>query len=201
MIHEAAQRMAALIGKKEGYTKEKIDVCAYGFELMISDAIVIIATIIIAWITDVLLYTFLMLLTFIVLRHRTGGFHASSHLRCNLIYFIAYLFYILVIKSISLNMAMYISGCICVFGFVIILKYAPIEHPNNPINENKKTKFRRQSVIFVIIFLVITICFNVISAYGAALSVACGIWYTALSILAEKIKRGYSEMRNSELLK
>lgn len=189
MIHNVAKNMATFFGEEEGYTKEKIDVCTYGIELILSDIIVIFVTIIAAIVLNMLLYTLLMLSTFIILRHRTGGFHASSHLKCNIIYFVAYVCFALGVKYISDSVAGYTGLLICIFGVAAILKYAPIEHPNKPISARKKVVFRKQSIIFAFIFLIIGFLLKIINADKFVLSIAFGVGYTALSIVAETIKR------------
>lgn len=189
MIHNIARNMAFFLGEKAGYTKEKIDVCTYGIELILSDIIVILITIIAAIVLHIRLYTLLMLTTFVTLRHRAGGFHASSHLKCNVLYFVAYACFVIGIKYIPDNIAGYTGLLICILGVVDIIKYAPIEHPNKPISAVKKVVFRRQSIIFAITFLFAAILLKIVNADKFVLSIAFGVGYTALSIVAEMIKR------------
>lgn len=169
MIHRLAESIAFFYSKKASYTSDEIEVCTYGLELIISDIIVV----------------------FITLRHRAGGFHASSHMRCNIIYFIAYTCFLAGIKYIPDDIVKYIVIAICILGFLSIYQYAPVAHPNKPVSVLKKNKFRKQSIILEVLFasgaIILLFVFSNMEKY--ALSIVGGIMYTALAVMIEAIKQ------------
>ena len=191
MIHRLAESIAFFYSKNASYTSDEIEVCTYGLELIISDIIVVFITIIVSLMTDTILYTLLLLVVFITLRHRAGGFHASSHMRCNIIYFIAYTCFLAGIKYIPDDIVKYIVIAICILGFLSIYQYAPVAHPNKPVSVLKKNKFRKQSIILEVLFasgaIILLFVFSNMEKY--ALSIVGGIMYTALAVMIEAIKQ------------
>lgn len=190
MIHRLAESIAYFYGKKVDYSKDEIEVCTYGLELMISDAIVMVLAMIISLITKTFISTVLLLTTFILLRHQAGGFHASSHFKCNIIFFVAYIMALFVIKLVPDESITYLVIILGALGVISIFMYAPVEHPNRPVSCKKKQKFRIKGIIYVIIFYAISvmsaILFRSIQRYSVGIGL--GIFYAGISVVAE-IKR------------
>ena len=74
---------------------------------------------------------------------------------------------------------------------IVTLKFAPVEHPNRPISKDEKIKFRKRSIVLVLVYSILAIILKmkVIHMEMLALSIAIGVFYVALSVVAEKIKR------------
>lgn len=190
MIHRLSESIAYFYGKKAHYSKDKIEVCIYGLELIISDVIVMIIAILMSVITKTFIYTVLLLLVFVLLRHQAGGFHASSHFRCNALFFAAYIVSLLLIKLIPVTLMKYIAIIMSVISLVEIFLYAPAEHPNRPVSKKKKKKFRVRSIVMTTVFAILVIILSIheiTSIYG--LGIALGIFFVGLSIMAETIKK------------
>lgn len=200
MIHRLAESIAYFYGKNANYSNDKIEVCTYGLELIISDLIVFLIAILVSIITKTFIDTILLLGTFILLRHQLGGFHASSHFRCNIIFFIAYILAVIAIKYIPPEIIKYLVIIIGVFSEVIAFIYAPVEHPNRPISERKKVKFKKIGVIllslFWIVSIALTILFSGIESY--ALSIILGIFYVSISIVSEFYRQYYRNLLKSK---
>jgi len=100
------------------------------------------------------------LVFFVPLRIFTGGYHASTFLRCTLS-----LVAILALLTLSIN---YLPDVIIKPMFVLgsisflysVYRYSPIQHPNAPIRERDIPKFRKISLI-ICILEVSTIAFTV----------------------------------------
>lgn len=189
MIHRLAESIAYFYGKKANYSKDKIEVCVYGLELLISDTIVITITMILSIITNTFFYTILLLSVFIFLRCQSGGFHASSHFRCNVLFFAAYIVSLLLVKFISVSIMKYVAIIMSVISLIEIFLYAPIEHPNKPISKKKKEKFKVRSIVATIaftFFVIVLSAWETTSIYS--LGISLGIFFVGLSIMAETKK-------------
>lgn len=191
MIHRISESIAFFCGEKTRFSKEQIEICAYGLEVLLSDFIVIFIAILIACLVNALTYTVLILLTFILLRSQTGGFHASSHFRCNLIFFVAYALAILAIKYIPDVAIIYSVVILGMIALLAVLRYSPLEHPNKPISKNKMKKYRKMGVIVAVFFYMLSILLSILlpSIQRYALSIAIGMFYVGISIIAEIYKR------------
>lgn len=191
MIHNLAESIAFFYGKKVNYSKDDIDICVYGLEILISDLVVLVISLLIALAMKTIGYTVVLLLVFISLRHQMGGFHASSHFKCNLIFFAAYFAALLGIKTIPYEAVSYVIYILILLSNIVTLKFAPVEHPNRPISKDEKIKFRKRSIVLVLVYSILAIILKmkVIHMEMLALSIAIGVFYVALSVVAEKIKR------------
>lgn len=190
MIHRLSESIASFYGKKADYSDDKIEVCVYGLELIISDIISVIVVMVAAILTKTVIYTVILLAVFISLRHQAGGFHASSHAKCNMLFFAGYILSVLLVKLISIHMIKYFVIAISTISFVEIFIYAPVSHPNKPVSKNKKKKFRINSLIITSILSIVSIILSIqekTSKYG--LGIALGIFFVGLSVMAETMKQ------------
>ena len=190
MIRGLSKNIAEFYGDKEGYTQDKIEVCTYGLELIISDIIAIFIVMIAAVFTNTVLYTITLLLVFASIRLQAGGFHASSHLKCNLLFFAAYAVSVLLVKFIPINITKYLISIMNVISIIEIIVYAPVAHPNKPVSKKKKKKCRYRSLIMAIVFSVASIILSVclpMSQY--AIAIALGLFWVGLSIMSETLKQ------------
>ena len=195
MIHRASESMAVFFGEKNRLSQEQIEVCAYGLEVLLSDFIVLSITLVIALVINALIYTVLLLSTFILLRSQTGGFHASSHLRCNSIYFIAYTLAIITIKYIPECVIVYFVVGLGLFELLAVLVHAPLEHPNKPVSRRKKVKYRKTSIIFAVVFYALSVLLSMLpfAIERYVLSITMGMFYVGISIFAEVFKYRYKK--------
>ncbi len=190
MIHGLSKNIAEFYGDKEGYTQDKIEVCTYGLELIISDIIAIFIVMIAAVFTNTVLYTITLLLVFASIRLQAGGFHAPSHLKCNLLFFAAYAVSVLLVKFIPINITKYLISIMNVISIIEIIMYAPVAHPNKPVSKKKKKKCRYRSLIMAIVFSVASIILSLclpMSQY--AIAIALGLFWVGLSIMSETLKQ------------
>ena len=82
----------------------------------------------------------LVTLSFASIRIFAGGLHYDSYAKCSYISLLSFTITALLAKYIILNQL--ITALIFLIVFIIILIYAPIEHKNHPIKENKKIRFK-----------------------------------------------------------
>jgi len=132
--------------------KYNIQVYYYGFQIIIGGINKFILLIISGLLLNILPQLLLTTISFASLRFWTGGLHLDSYPKCSYISLLSFTLTALLAKYIILNQ--FISMLIFLFVLFLILIYAPIEHPNKPIKENKKIKFKIIA-LFVLTILVI----------------------------------------------
>jgi len=103
-------------------------------------------------IPGLLLNLLLTTISFASLRIWTGGLHLDSYTKCTYISLLSFTLIALLAKYIILNQ--FITMLIFLSIYLLILIYAPIEHKNKPIKENKKLRFKIIA-LFVLTILVI----------------------------------------------
>lgn len=77
----------------------------------------------------------MFLVVFIIMRSFTGGYHANTYIKCNLVTSISFVILLLIFKIIR-HISLKSIILIAIFQVVTIVLLAPIENKNKPI-ENR----------------------------------------------------------------
>ena len=154
MLKNLAENLAQILAANNIIKVEDYDVYRYGLELVISKIIMYTIVLIIALLTNTLLFSVLFIGMYMVLRQYTGGFHCKSAEMCLvvsvLIYLIVLLFYLVNLINIKI-----IFATISLTIPLIVLIFSPVESVNNPLTIDEKSKYHRSAVIVSIILLFI----------------------------------------------
>lgn len=168
---------------------EEIEFYRYGIEITLSSLINIALISIIGIITDYTFESMMFLAVFIIMRSFTGGYHANTYVKCNLVTSISFIVLLLmfkIIRHISLKSIILIA----VFQVLIIASLAPIENKNKPI-ENR-TVYKIISTVLSVVLSAISI---VLIIKGVDLGLIILLTLALVSILiiyARFIKGGIS---------
>jgi accessory gene regulator B len=149
MEHYLSTAFAKHLLNKNIIKEEMFEVYVYGAELFLS--FVITNAIIIAFgiLINQLAATLIHLLIFIALRRFTGGYHATTYLKCKITMVAIYAFTIA--SAIYVEISIYWYVLLMVAGNVTIFFSAPIENPNKKLDESQKKKCKILSHISFII--------------------------------------------------
>ena len=150
--------------KKGVITEELKDVYIYGFDLLFSFLISTTIILTIGLITHQILPTIFFLLTFILVRRYTGGYHANTYLKCQICTVSFYL--ITVVLSIYLNIPHYSYIILGAIGIFVILLLGPIENPHKPLTNQEKKKHKITGLIL----------FSMICIVGAIIKPFNDVW-------------------------
>ena len=112
----------------------------YGFQIIIGGINKFLLLIIPGLLLNILPQLLLTTISFASLRVWTGGLHLDSYTKCSYISLLSFTLIALLAKYIILNQ--FITMLIFLSVLFLILIYAPIEHKNKPIKENKKIRFK-----------------------------------------------------------
>lgn len=148
-----------------------MDIYIYGFEILISNIVNFCIILILGLLFHQFFHAMLFYIAFVVTRSYTGGYHASTYLKCNLafasIFIVTVLLTRLLLPTISL---VYLLGFIAIY-FGTVLEYAPIENSNKAILEMDKIRYRKISIVISIFWSVITIAlYFTAKSYATTLS-------------------------------
>ena len=161
MIHSVALIIADFFVSKDVITEEEEEVCAYGMELIISGIISIALVLIIGLITGNIWYSVVYNMMMVVIRIYTGGYHADTHIRCNVCYCMRFLISIALLrvkKHIKTELAIWI---IALAGYLIIVLNAPLEHHNKKLTMKQKEDYMVISAMLGIASILISFVLNI----------------------------------------
>ncbi len=192
MINSIATRIADYICRKTDPSDDRSDnheIYVYGFEIIISSAVAFGIVFLIGLLTHKLPELIVFFLCFYLIRQRTGGYHADTYFKCNLIFalnIIAVAFIICFetdqIYRIAFNG---ISFAVC--SLLIFLK-APIPNPNKPIARSKRKIHKITAFILVIIAELISVA--IINRYSYSMSISLALFSVSVAMIINSEKKG-----------
>lgn len=160
----------------------------YGIEITISSFLNIFLVVMLGVITGHLYDSFAYLFSFIFIRSFTGGYHAATYFRCNLLMCVTFMLVILFASVIDFSLALF-----SVIGFVSIIVIAilsPIENVNKPIDNRKRPRLKISGVISSIVITIIgTILINREITVGKTLVLTISL-IAILILVAKFAERG-----------
>lgn len=140
MEHKLSTRFCQYLIFNRIITNEYFDVYVYGMELLLSFLFSTSLIIFIGLLTDSLLPTIEYLIIFMILRNFTGGYHASTYLRCK----IASIFIYTITIWATIHVPVDMNGHIVlgIIGYLTIYRFAPIENPNKPLTYHERKNIK-----------------------------------------------------------
>lgn len=146
---------------KCGLTKKESVLLQHGINTIINDSINILSIIILAFLFNDILNGVLYAYVFSSLRRHSGGWHASSRIRCFISYQLVFLIMLFLINTSNIE-SNNLSIIIYSLSILYILKNAPVEHIYNPLSEDERLKNTR---IVMYNIIKITILFMTLYLY------------------------------------
>lgn len=140
MEHYLAKAFAKHLLTKNIIDEEMFEVYVYGAELFLSSVFTDVIIIFVGLMVKQLIPTLLHLLVFILLRRFTGGYHATTYLKCKTTMVVIYVFTIISANYVDLSVYWYVL--LMVAGNITIFFFAPIENPNKRLDDIKKVRFK-----------------------------------------------------------
>ena len=167
---------------------DKRNIYEYGLNLMISGVVSALLVIIIGIITKEVLYALIYNAIMISLRMYTGGYHASTHAKCNLYFCGLFVFSIVILNCFNYK---WFRVCIWILTFVseiIIAQFSPIENKNKKIDSTDKVRYLQISKILSTIILIVAMIFYFVNL-KIHIYICEIIVIIAILMLAELIKK------------
>ncbi len=164
----------------------------YGLEITISSLLNIVLIFSIGIISGQLIESILFLICFIPLRRFTGGYHANSYLKCNILFSVLFIILLLIFNLTVTRVSFY--GCIImlVFSIAIFLSECPMEHSNKPLTDSQKKKNKCLSIILGLLYGAIGVMSKVLSYNIGVLFLYTLVLISLLVIVAtfQKLRKG-----------
>lgn len=169
--------------------KEVQDFYRYGIEISISSLLNIILVLDIGLLIHHVTESVIFLSLFILVRSFTGGYHADTYFRCNLLMCVTFILTVFVnnITSDKITLPMAI-GLACLTEITVFL-LGPIENKNKSIDGLKKPKLKIMGLIVTLIVNCIGIIF-VKSYIGTMIIFTCLLIAALMAAAIIKEKRG-----------
>lgn len=133
--------------------KEYEDVYVYGLELIFSFLISTSVILTIGIVLKQVIPTLTFLVTFILIRQFTGGYHADSYLKCKICTITCYALSVFLAHAVPIPTFSFIV--LLSIGCLVICLFGPIENMHKPLTSEEKKKHKVTGLSLFIIWILI----------------------------------------------
>lgn len=166
------------------------EIYKYGFELIIALLSTVTSIVLISLLIHKFVETVLYLVGFFSVRVICGGYHAKHHYTCFITTNFTYVLFLII--NICFYLKPYLNivvGFMAAVSATLIIAFAPIEHPNNPMTEYRKNKNRLFCLLLstaICLIYAVSLLSEIVLLY--VFNYTAGIFLAAFAILAAKIE-------------
>lgn len=189
MIARLSKRIASFFVRNEVIKSEDEEVYEYGLQLLLSTVFNGIIALTLAIISGTVWQCVCYLAVFVLLRKSSGGFHAKTHFGCCCILAAVLSLFIMLIKFVPNEDYVIVATIAVIFSVCMILMFAPLEHENKPISDRDKSRLRKISIIYAILFTLLVFVLFIAKLKMIMICVALGMFTASSSILVAVIEK------------
>ncbi len=135
---------------------EDKEIYEHGAELIISACLNTSILFIVGILTNQIIECVIFYFVFCFMRVFCGGFHANSYSRCTVL-FVGILLSVLLFDKLLCNAPYYYWLGMILYSLVILVFLSPIDNPNKPLNTSEKRKYKKRSIIEMLIWFAIAL--------------------------------------------
>ena len=191
MINRLSTLISDQFVKHNIIPKDAKDVYTYGGEITISSIIGFLITLAIGLLFDSLINAMIFYVIFISLRSMTGGYHASTYLKCNIVFSSISLFTLLFSKAAShIQLSVGIITLFFLPAVAIFLWLAPIENSNKPIEKKKRIYWKVTAVLLSLFLYILSILLYINSHNFEAAVIIITVFVVSILCIISSIQKG-----------
>ncbi|OPZ91243.1 MAG: putative accessory gene regulator protein [Firmicutes bacterium ADurb.Bin419] len=173
--------------KQKGENHEKRRVYFYGFQIIIGAMVKFLILLVLAFVTDTILSSFLMSIAFATLRMLAGGYHMNTYGRCLAVSISMFIGFSLIARYTygfwSFYQIILFTIIVVALSAICLYKWAPSDNPNRPITElSEIKKFKKLSFLYLIIWTATACILIGLNLYMILLSISFGLLLEVFSI-------------------
>lgn len=135
---------------------DESEIYQYGFEMVLSTIVMALIVLSIGLIFEEVVSSVLFFILFALIRTSSGGYHAETHFKCNMIYTINLIITLLWVKFAPPYYSLCSHIMFLLIYFLTVFHFSPVENPNKLLDEMQKKKHRRLCIIYGFILSVIS---------------------------------------------
>ena len=191
MIDLLGSKISSKFVEHKIITEDMVDIYKYGVEITISSIIGFALVLIIGLIFKSLMQALIFYMVFIILRSFTGGYHASSYLKCNLVFSITASLVIFFSKAATeVQFSTGVINSLFLPALSVFIWLAPIENPNKTIEKKRRIYFKTGSVLAAVILYIFSLVLYIYNHTFESAIIVTTMFITALMCMITKFQKG-----------
>lgn len=187
VIHRMIDNITVFFIKRNIIESDMKDIFVYGMELMLSTLLEVFNVIMLGIIMHCLWQSVIYLIAMMTIRTYTGGYHANTHFRCNIMFLLTFIAsHVIVQALLKISISSVLIWVAVVIAYLIVICEAPVINHNKILNIYEKN---RNKIISCIIYsaLVILLIGCDIYGYSYEKSVYIGSFFYKYSLYIKEV--------------
>ena len=188
------EKFVSTMVEREIVKKDDKEIIIYGINTGVEIIINIVTTIILGSVFRLIFESIMFLISFSAIRIYAGGYHAKTALRCYFMSSATIAVILSIVKFTPIEYIVSISIILLLLSTATIIRYAPVETSNKPLDEKEQKHYHRKTIQNMVIEYCIILILFIVQQYRWAYVIILGIAITAILVIVQiKIKlRGES---------
>ncbi len=203
MLHALSEKIAVFLF--DNNDKYPIDVYVYGIELTLSSLVGMFVVLLMGLISGFLIESIIFMISLSIIRIYSGGYHARSYLKCNLILIISYVLVLAYYKyhlNNFIEQTYLIASLLFVFLIIVLTVFAPVKNENKSISKSDILKLKTISIFLSSTELVVFVLLFGLLGIKQVVVILPTVMVVIMSMLAEIIlqkRRSLNEKQKTEV--
>ena len=177
---------------------EMLDVYKYGIEITLSSLLNLAMIIVCSLLLSDFAAGLIFMICFVLLRSYTGGYHAETYWRCNVVFVCTFILTYFAGRLFNyINPNVYTALGIMLIGIFPIIKFAPVRNRHKILSESKRKKSKVVSLILFVLFLILSLLMIVFDIWYGYLISATTLTVSVMIIIEVFMQsKGYHDSGN-----
>ncbi|NCC15451.1 MAG: hypothetical protein EOM28_03765 [Clostridia bacterium] len=187
MFTKQMGKLADVLIKNEIAKGQNKDVIVFGLSTGIELAFNIITTVVLGIMFGLVLESLIFLGSFSFIRTYAGGYHCEKAINCYIMSSAIVVLVLFVVKFTPRDYILILSIVLLVVSVPILLKIAPIEASNKPLDKDEFSYFRKKTILHLCIEAILILGLFVLSLYKFAFLICLGLGISGGLIFMQRI--------------
>ncbi|WP_167955724.1 accessory gene regulator ArgB-like protein [Anaerosporobacter faecicola] len=197
MITKIASRLTIFLVNRGIVSREDIPIYTYGYEALFASVVNFIVIMTLGLIFHQGWHSVVFFVVFALTRIYSGGYHAQSYLKCNLVLGGIYVLTVVLNQAQECTNASYEMLIFVLFYLTVILKFAPVPDSRKQLTKAERMKFREKVLFLSAIWTILIAIFYFVN-FNLAFNVAITLFVVAVLIVIQHLCKGEEGNRNEE---
>ncbi|WOO36378.1 accessory gene regulator B family protein [Anaerocolumna sp. AGMB13020] len=186
MLDKTAVRLVDRLIKKGIIKEQESELYLFGIETAMLKILHLLTYIVMGVLIGELTGLLLFLAVFIPLREYSGGYHASTKLKCYIVSCLTVLSMLLLIKLCDENF--YLSSVyLASISSAILLFLIPVETAARPMDESEKIYYRSKAGFIIVLLLTITLFLYMTDQFDYSFVIALSLFFEMIAAFTGKL--------------
>lgn len=195
MVCWISGKTLSFISKYLEISPEAKDVYQYGIEITVSSVFNTLLVLLCSLALGDILAGITYLFIFIFLRSFTGGYHAATYLRCNIIMVVTFIIAFILYKIIvCFSFPVFLFGIASAVNLIPIIIYSPVPNKHKPLTETQRKRSYKLSLLIASMVSLIGLILYIVGIRIGAIFIITVTMVSALIIIENFMRRrGYHD--------